>query len=177
MKAVSLVALNLVLKIQVRAAALESIYGVEFKHLISNARRNMAGPGADQRDRGETFSNHEEVVYRVGAKAERVFLVAWREVAFVEGRKRAYGAGTGSTRAGKVRTFQIYSRRVEKRDGADALSSEPSMAHLSSSPAPKQIAPDQSPAVTVRPTPTPSARHTSTKKPGYFGGKEVPCTQ
>jgi hypothetical protein len=172
-----LVALNLTLKTEVRAAALESIYGVEFKHLISNAGRKMAGPGAYQRDKGETFSNQEEVSYHVGAKAERAYLVARCEVAFGEGIKRAYGAGTDSTRAGKVRTLQIYSRRVENRDGADALSSEPATAPLSSSPTPKQATPTPSPAAIVRPSPTPVGQQTATKKPCYFGGKEIPCNQ
>jgi len=116
-----LVALDLILKAEVRAAALESIYGVEFKHLISNAGRIAAGPGAYQRDGGETFSNTEEAAYHVGAKAERSFLVAWCEVGFGEGLKRAYGAGTDSARAGKVRNLQIYSRAVENRDGGEVL--------------------------------------------------------
>src|SRR5262245_9804400 len=85
-----LVALDLQVKAEVRAAALDTIYGVEFKHLISNAGRTAAGPGAYQRDRGETFSNKEEDLYHVGAKAERAFLVAWCEVGFGEGLKRAY---------------------------------------------------------------------------------------
>ncbi len=116
-----LVALDLMLKAEVRAAALESIYGVEFNHLISNAGRTMAGPGAYQRDRGETFSNKEEVAYHIGAKSERSFIVAWCEVGFGEGLKRAYGAGTDSARAGKVRSLQIYSRAVENRDGSEVL--------------------------------------------------------
>ncbi len=116
-----LVALDLALKAEVRAAALESIYGVEFKHLISNAGRRAAGPGAYQRDRGETFSNKDEVSYHVGAKAEHTFLVAWCEVGFGEGIKKAYGAGTDETRPGKVRFLQIYSRRGENRDGSEVL--------------------------------------------------------
>ncbi|HKA20448.1 MAG TPA: hypothetical protein VKN18_19330 [Blastocatellia bacterium] len=105
-----LVALDLQIKAEVRAAALETIYGVEFNHLISNAGRTVAGPGA----------------YQVGAKAERAFLVAWCQVGFGEGLKRAYGDGTDGTRAGKVRWLQMYSRSVEYHDGADVLSSEPS---------------------------------------------------
>lgn len=116
-----LTALDMRLKAEVRAAALESIYGVEFKHLISNAGRIMAGPGAYQRDRGETFSNKEEGVYHVGAKTEQSFLVAWCQVGFGEGIKRGYGAGTDSTRPGKVVLLQLYSRTVENRDGADIL--------------------------------------------------------
>jgi len=166
-----LVALELMPKIEVRAASLESIYGVEFKHLISNAGRIAAGPGAYQRDRGETFSNKDEMLYHVGAKAERSFLVAWCEVGFGEGLKRAYGAGTDSTRAGKVRLLQMYSRRVENRDGADTLSSEPSSGASSSSPTPKQAAPEQSPAITARPVPTPEPA----KKTCFENGRKVPC--
>lgn len=116
-----LVALDLLLKSEVRAAALDSIYGVQFKHLISNAGRNTANPGEYQRDRGETFSNKDEVLYHVGAKAERAFLVAWCEVGFGEGLKRAYGTGTDGDRPGKVRQLQLFARSLENKDGADVL--------------------------------------------------------
>lgn len=116
-----LVALDLWLKSEVRAAALDSIYGVQFKHLISNAGRGAANPGEYQRDRGETFSNKDEVLYHVGAKAERAFLVAWCEVGFGEGLKRAYGAGTDGDRPGRVKQLQLFARSLENRDGADVL--------------------------------------------------------
>lgn len=119
-----LAALDLTLKAEVRAAALDSIYGVDFKHLISHAGRTSAGPGAYQRDRGETYSNTNEVLYHVGAKAERAFVVAWCEVGFSEGLKKAYGQGTDDARPGKVRVLQMYSRSLENRDGADVLSGE-----------------------------------------------------
>ena len=99
----SLVALELIPHVEVRAAALETIYGVEFKHLISNAGRIAAGPGAYQRDRGETFSNKEELLYHIGAKIKQSFLIAWCEVGFGEGLKKAYGTATDDTRPGKVR--------------------------------------------------------------------------
>ena len=166
-----LIALELMPKVEVRAAALESIYGVEFKHLISNAGRIAAGPGAYQRDRGDTFSNKDELLYHVGAKAERSFLVAWCEVGFGEGLKKAYGAGTDDTRPGKVRILQMYSRRVENRDGVDALSSEPSATPLASSPSPQQSAPAQAPASAVRPTPAPDPA----KKNCFENGRKVPC--
>lgn len=119
-----LAALDLQIQAEVRAAALDSIYGVKFQHLISHAGRVAAGPDAYQRDRGETFSNTNEVLYHVGAKAERAFLVAWCEVGFGEGLKNAYGAGTDTARPGKVRQLQMYSRALENRDGADVLSSD-----------------------------------------------------
>ena len=40
---------------------------------LANAGRIAAGPGVYQRDRGETFSNKDEALYHVGAKAERSF--------------------------------------------------------------------------------------------------------
>lgn len=165
-----LVALDLMLKAEVRAAALESIYGVEFKHLISNAGRALAGPGAYQRDRGETFSNTDETLYHVGAKAERAFLVAWCQVGFGEGLKKAYGAGTDSTRPGKVRNLQMYARALENRDGIDVLSAEPSSA-LSSEPS---SAPTQSQSTSPsqsKPTPTPEQKKTTC----FENGRKVPC--
>jgi len=116
-----LIALDLWLKAEVRAAALENIYGIEFKHLISNAGRVFAGPGAYQRDRGDTFSNKDEIDYHVGAKTEQALLVAWCQVGFGEGLKRAYGAGTDDARPGKVSNLQLYSRTLENRDGESVL--------------------------------------------------------
>ena len=155
-----LVALDLFLKAEVRAAALESIYGVEFKHLISNAGRIAAGPGAYQRDRGETYSNIDEELYHVGAKAERAFLVAWCDVGFGEGLKRAYGAGTDNSRPGKVRNLQIYSRILENRDGLEVLSSEPAPSPLQSTAPPPQS----------KPAPVPES-----KKTCFENGRKVPC--
>lgn len=135
-----LAALDLWLSAEVRASALDSIYGVEFKHLISNAGRAVAGPGAYQRDRGETFSNKDEVAYHVGAKTEISFLVAWCDVGFGEGLKRAYGAGTDDSRPGKVRQIQMYARSLENREGESVLSGEasPIPAEQSAPPAQKK---------------------------------------
>lgn len=116
-----LVALQLDLKTEVRASTLETIYGVEFVHLISNAGRELAGPGAYQRDRGQTYSNKAETAYNVGAKTERAFVVAFCLTGFGEGLKQAYGAGTDITRPGRVRVLQFISRELENRDGASAL--------------------------------------------------------
>ena len=155
-----LVAIELLIKAEVRAAALESIYGVAFKHLISNAGRIFAGNGAYQRDRGETYSNKDEVAYHVGAKAERAFLVAWCEVGFGEGIKREYGAGTDDSRPGRVRLLQIYSRILENRDGVEVLSSEPAP-----SPLQPTVPPPQS-----KPAPVPES-----KKTCFENGRKVPC--
>lgn len=155
-----LVALDLYLKAEVRAAALDSIYGVSFKHLISNAGRIAAGPGAYQRDRGETYSNIDETLYHVGAKAERAFIVAWCEVGFGEGLKRSFGTGTDDSRPGKVRNLQIYSRRLENLDGNDVLSSQPA-----DSPQQSTTSPDQ-------PKPIPK---TENKKTCFENGRKVPC--
>ncbi len=124
-----LVAIDLFLKAEVRAAALESIYGAKFQHLISNAKRDFdnsmrAGNGQEpayQRDRGETFSNKNETLYHVGAKTEKSFIVALCDVGFKESLKRDLGTGTDSTRPGKVMNLQLYSRTLENRDGEDVL--------------------------------------------------------
>ena len=124
-----LVAIDLFLKAEVRAAALEALYGAKFQHLISNAKRDFdnsirAGNGQEpayQRDRGETFSNVNNGMYHIGAKTEKSFIVALCNVGIKESMKRDLGAGTDSTRPGKVMMIQLYSRTLENRDGEDVL--------------------------------------------------------
>lgn len=124
-----LVAIDLFLKAEVRAAALESIYGAKFQHLISNAKRDYdnsmrASNGQEpayQRDRGETFSNKNEVSYHVGVVTEKSYIVAFCDVGFKESFKRNLGAGLDSARPGRVRSLQLFSRTLENRDGEDVL--------------------------------------------------------
>ncbi len=114
-------------QVEIRAQALDAIYGVRFSHQISNAKRELenslsgANDPAYQRDRGETFSNRYGSSYHVAARAEKSFIVADIEVPVSESLKRDFGAGTDSVRPGKVFILQIIDRKFENRDGESVL--------------------------------------------------------
>lgn len=103
------------------AAAISNIYGLQFVPRISGFDQ-AAYPRDYERHEGRVYPKNYPTVYSLVGVHEKVFVGAMvGNVGFGAALRDVAGVPDGQSFPGKVVRIQIISRKLENRDGADAL--------------------------------------------------------
>lgn len=103
------------------AAAMANIYGLQFVPRISGFDQAVS-PRDYERREGRVYPKTYPSVYSIVAVHQNVFVGAMvANVGFGAALRGATGIPDGEAFPGKVKRIEIVSRKLENRDGADAL--------------------------------------------------------
>ena len=106
---------------EIQASALRGIYGVEFAPRFSGWAV-AASPRDYERHEGKLYPKNYPSVYSAVAVTDQVFVGALvNNASFGAAMRGSLGVPDTSTMPGKVARIQIVSRKLENKDGAEAL--------------------------------------------------------